>query len=216
MRALILAAGPGTRWGHFLDMPKHFAPVDGEPILPRAVRLFAEHADVTVVGPDDDRYRIDNSILHVADVDEGNGDADKFLSSRHLWDRGGRTLLVYGDVFFTEQAVATICAPQRGLRCYARPGASTITERPYGEIFAFSFMPGQHKVVDAALRYLVEIRQLGWLERNGGFELHQVLRRGDVGSETLPTAGLTVIDDWTDDFDYPHYYQRFIELRGAL
>lgn len=216
MRALILAAGEGTRWNHHLGLPKHFVPVDGEPILHRTVRLFSKHCEVVVIGPDDDRYHIPPAELHVPDLRPGNGDADKFLSSRELWHTRHRTLLVYGDVFFTDEAVDTICAPQKGLRCYARPGASAVTERPYGEIFAFTFQPGQHKVVDAALRYLVELRQLGWLERNGGFELHQVLRRGNVGSEELPTAGLTVIDDWTDDFDYPHYYDRFIELRGAL
>ena len=38
--ALRIADGDGTRWGNYLGVPKHLAPVDGVPILYRTVRLL--------------------------------------------------------------------------------------------------------------------------------------------------------------------------------
>lgn len=82
-RAIIIAAGDGTRWGNYLDRPKHFIEIDGETILHRTVRLLNENGitDVHVVGGRDPRYLIAGSELYLPNLNPDNGGADKFLST---------------------------------------------------------------------------------------------------------------------------------------
>ena len=66
MRILILAAGDGTRWNNYRGVPKHLAPLCGEPILHRTVRMITERrpdADVRVIVRDmsDRRYLVAGS-----------------------------------------------------------------------------------------------------------------------------------------------------------
>jgi FkbM family methyltransferase len=106
--AVIIADGDGTRWGDYGGHPKHFAEVDGEPILHRTVRLLQrDDVRVFVVGPDD-RYRVDGSELWTPEHDPDVFDADKFLSSKALWNRDGRTVVVYGDVYWTDEAMSRV------------------------------------------------------------------------------------------------------------
>ena len=66
--AIIIAAGEATRWGDYLGTPKHLVKVDDEPIIYRSVRLLLKNGitDINVVGPDDDRYRIEGSNLYTS------------------------------------------------------------------------------------------------------------------------------------------------------
>lgn len=135
MKAIIIAAGQATRWNNHLGVPKHFAPVDGEPILHRTVRLLCERGvrDINIIAkPGDNRYLIPDTVTHTPKTRLDFGDADKFLSSRDLWDTDGRTTIGRWDVT-------------------------------------------QHV----------------------------------IGSN------LVAIDDWTDDFDYPHDYDQFTARRRA-
>src|SRR5690606_1796938 len=109
-RAIIIAAGKGSRWNNYNGIDKHFLEIDGEPIIHRTVRLLNENGvdDVYVVGKDD-RYKISGSQLYIPTLNPANYDADKFLSSKDLWLRDeGRTIVFYGDVYFTEMAIKTI------------------------------------------------------------------------------------------------------------
>jgi choline kinase len=112
MRAVIIAAGEATRWGNYLNTPKHLIEIDGEPILHRTVRLLRLNGvtDIFVVSKDDPRYLIEGANQYIAKLNyENNADADKFLSSKNLWNTQGRTLVLYGDVYFTYAAMQTIC-----------------------------------------------------------------------------------------------------------
>lgn len=111
-RVLILCAGRATRWSSsdvpssIADRPKQLVPVCGEPILHRTVRQVLERlpaADVAVVAPEDvEVWRVPGARVAVADLDRRRKQADKFLSSRGEWAADGRTVLLLGDVFFTD------------------------------------------------------------------------------------------------------------------
>lgn len=228
-RAIIIAAGDATRWGNYLGVPKHFIEVDGEPIIHRTVRLLNEYGvdDVWVVGKDD-RYDIEGSKLFVPPFNPGHYDADKFLNSRELWLEHGRTLVLYGDVYFTEFAMFKIMNPpadptqadrapkdRSGWYLYARPFGSQITGNGDGECFAQAIMPNDLKQHERELFNLVDDYNSGRLGRIGGWEHYRrmiglpenMLHRHLVGDNLIN------IDDWTDDFDTPQSYESFVEAR---
>ena len=211
-RIIIPAAGRANRWSDHLGVPKHMIPIDGEPLLERMVRQLLERdiKDIVIVGPpDDERYNIAGSHLYVPAPPREWGDASKFMNSAQLWNPLGRTIIMYGDVCFTEEAMDTIINyEERDWTLFARWARG-------GECWAMSFF-GEDMI--EAYRGLVRIYDLwkeGILRRNGGWEWWRAM----VG---LPDIMLhkkapvevgrgVVIEDLTEDFDTPGDYDNWIE-----
>lgn len=210
--AIIIAAGEATRWGGYNGVKKHFAVIDGEPIIERTVRLLNNYDDmkIYVVGADEE-YQIKGSELYIPTKNKKNFDADKFLNSQDLWNKNGRTLVVYGDVFFTEYAIERIMGNHEvDWRLYARPYASEYTGTPYGECFVQSFYPHNFADHHAALRRIVDLYSKGLIPRCGGWEHYRQMIRIPETEMYRHLVGekLEVIDDYTDDVDYPEDYER--------
>lgn len=210
-RALIIAAGDGTRWGNHLGVPKHLARLCGEPILHRTVRLASRYTDdivIVVSDLDDTRYDVPPARRELAKLNPANHDADKFLSSRHLWADDRRTIILYGDVFFTDDAMRRIFDSRPhddGWHAYVRFDASHITGAPGGENFAHVIDPPAHHAYETNLHRIVRLRQDGTIWRNGGWEQYRAMA-GLPDDQLLHHADhghATVIDDWTEDLDYP-------------
>jgi len=195
----------------------------GEPILNRSVRLLQEYApkaEVRVVVPDfkDKRYMVPPSSRTIAKLNPENGDADKFLSSAHLWHPSERTLILYGDLFVTREAVQQMVDPdlvsQDGWWFFARFDGSKITGHQGGECFAYVVDPEGHETFAAACNRVAELWRAGTIKRCGGWETYralmglpddQILRYFSDGLSTHnPRLGhCTEIDDWTEDMDGP-------------
>lgn len=210
-RAIIIAAGDGTRWGDHLGAPKHLAWLCGERLLDRTVRLASRYTDdirIVVADPDDERYHVPGATVEPARLNPKNGDADKFLSSRHLWAGDRRTAILYGDVWFSDDAMRQIFSLRPhagGWHAFLRFTASETTGKPWGENFAHVLDPQAHAAYEKNLRRLVELQQAGKLHRSGGWEQYRAMA-GAADDELTKHRNLghaTVIDDWTDDFDFP-------------
>ena len=209
--AIVIAAGEGSRWSEYLGVPKHLIDVGGETLLHRTVRQLADRVEqVWVVARNDDRYR-----QHAGDtytIDPSSSDMDKFYSGRALWE--GHTLIVYGDTYFTAAAMDTICADTDDWRLYCRPHGSTVTGSPYGECFAFSLPRSTHSQVLSAVVHVAGMHELGQTPRAGGWELYRAML-GLSLTEHVMGDHHTVIDDWTEDFDFPADYDLW-RYRRAL
>jgi hypothetical protein len=221
MRVLILCAGEATRWGNFRGVPKHLVKLLGEPILHRAVRLIKDirpDADVRIIAKDplDPQYQVAGARTFPARLDPTNHGADKFLSSRYLWDADGRTVILYGDCFFTRAALTTILTDEPiddGWRIFARFDGSTITGSPGGENFAHVIDPDAHHAYEASLHRIAALQTAGVISRCGGWEQYrsmhgvpdeQVLEWWDEHSPKNPRMQhVTEIDDATEDMDTP-------------
>lgn len=219
MKAIIIAAGEATRWGNYLNTPKHLIEIDGEPILHRTVRLLKENGvkQIYVVSKDDPRYQVPGATQYIAKIDyENNADADKFLSSKSLWNRNGRTIVLYGDVYFTEAAMSTICNfKSTEWTLFCRIGASKYTGTPWGECFAQSFYPEDIPKHEAALRRVAKLHKEKKIDRCGGWEHYRAmigLPDSIIRSKVFDGHYMN-IDDLTDDFDYPEDYDRWIKMR---
>jgi len=216
MRAIIIAAGEATRWANYLGVPKHLAPVDGEPIAKRTIRLLRERgvSDIFLVGLDSDLYRLEGSTLYVAKKTAEYSGADKFLSSQELWNTEGRTITLFGDVFFTEQAMDKIVNDtNKSWTVYGRPARSSITGKLCGEIFAHSFYPNDIDRHREKLFYIIDLYKQKIINRCIGWEHYRAMQ-GAVGEEIKKHKiynDFTVINDWTEDFDFPKDYKNFIE-----
>lgn len=217
MRVLIPCAGMATRW--LGDRPKHLMPVLGEPILDRTVRLVLERrpdADVRIVVRDlsDDRYKLPGTKRATAKLDPSKSQADKFLSSRHLWAANDRTVILWGDVFFTVAAMDRILNFDGDWAMFARLGPSSWTGKDHKEPFAFSFTADAAPLLESGITACVEAAAAGTLTSwSGSWQVYRATvgrldtRWPDLTVEDL--AHVVEIDDWTDDFDFEDDWHRW-------
>ncbi|MFY1686491.1 NTP transferase domain-containing protein [Plantactinospora sp. WMMB782] len=220
--AVIMAAGSGQRWANYGGTPKHLAVLAGERLLDRSVRLARANGAtrVVVLGPDDDRYRVPGAELHtppvLSDDTPGLG-ATKFFNTRPYWSATDRTVLLYGDVWFSDDAMARIMGDERREWLHwCRFGPSRFTGCRHGECFAVTFWPEHHASYLAALERTAAAHAAGTINRSGGWEVARAIHG-------VPDARLRkhrmhpqyqIIDDWTEDLDSPADYDEWVARRG--
>ena len=206
MRAVIMAAGDGTRWGDYLGVPKHLAPIDGVPILARLVDQFERAGcDVVTLTPDDERY-----VACGGDARRPRFvgcDTDKFMSTLEWWVHDDLTTVVYGDTFLTERAVDALLA---GPGWVGRAGGSSVTGCGCGEMFGVSVVPETHGKVAAAILGVRQMLLTGAAVRGGGWEVHRATQGPGMHGPATVGDDFTHVDDWSDDFDYPGDYDRWM------
>ena len=217
-RIIIIAAGDATRWANYLGVTKHYAKIAGEPVIERTVRLLRERGqdDIWVVSKG---YEIAGVNNYRPKLNARNHDADKFISSQGLWHKEKRTIVIYGDVYFTEAAIDTILANDSDLyRLFCRPKGNRRFKYPYGECFAVSFHPADHKFLDYNLKRLVHLYRADVIDRIGGWEITRLMASVPIEKMNKHKYWLInyfVIDDQTNDIDYPSDYEnvkRAVEL----
>jgi hypothetical protein len=208
-RCIIICAGEATRWDNYLDVPKHLIEIGGETILQRTVRLLNKYEglDIFVVGKnDDDRYKIPGSTYYEADLNPENVDADKFLSSQSLWNEDGRTIVFYGDVWFTEEAIDTIIM---------HTGTDWVLFSNDKECFAQSFYPEHIEEHRNALYRIRDDFKSGVIKRCGGWEHYRAMTGTPLDKHEFRGRNIKIYD-LTDDFDFPWEYDEWIVKYNQL
>jgi hypothetical protein len=223
VRAIVLCAGEATRWAGYLGTPKHLIVIEGERLLDRLVRLLSERGvdDIHVVVKGfDKRYEVDGASCYLANINyEKNADADKFLSSKELWSQSGRTIVFYGDCYFSEDAIDRILGEhRRDWVLFCRPGRSKITGSQWGECFAQSFYPESLDEHEAALHKVADLYKMKVIGRCGGWEHYRVMAGLPDEKVGLPImkGRFVEINDWTEDFDFPSDYDGWVKRRKVF
>lgn len=211
MRVIIRCAGNGDRWGNYRGVPKHLVKLAGEPVLHRMVRLIGEiapDADVKVVVNDmtDRRYLVPGSTRTRNVWTSEHGDIDKIASSRHLFDRSDRTVILWGDTWWSRPALTDVLtADLDGWHAWLRLGPHDIG----GEIFAFAWTAATNAEISDACDKAIAAYQAGELdtagykgrrELRGGWALYRALC-GVAWDDAGKHGFATVVDDWTEDMD---------------
>ena len=207
IECIIICAGEATRWNNYLGVPKHLINVDGETLIERTVRLLhkykCEDINVHIVVKDfvDDRYRVDGAKRFKAILNPDNVDADKFLSSKCLWNKTGRTIVIYGDVWFTDESIKRIIRfKETDWTLFAN----------FDECFAQSFYPID---ITKHLNALFSIRdsyKRGDISRCGGWEHYRAFCDTDLVEHKVGPHFYLVFDK-SDDFDFPEDYDLWIK-----
>ena len=200
LKVIILAAGDGFRWRNYTGVPKHQVVVEGEILIERTAKQFLKYTnDVTIVATDDSS-RVEGCSLYIPELNRKNKELDKFLSSKNLWSEH-KTILVFGDVYFTDEAIDKIITNDTEWSFYLRKGQSQLTGKAYGEVFALSFESSFNDKMTKALD------EVGPDTSSPGawsvlIHLLKLNTTNDI-FRTKSNYGYTIVDDWTDDFDYP-------------
>jgi hypothetical protein len=195
-------------------VPKHLLEIDSESLIQRTTRQISVYADKTFVVGTDDSYKTDFSQLFIPKQKQPAMEMHKFSSSQELWSE--RTVLLFGDTYYTDQAISTIVQDTEDFTFFLRSDASSFTQKPYGEIYAFSFLDSIHKKLKESIDILLIQHDI---YSAGGWSLMRHLLGISHRSRTkdhLTKGHYIEIDDWTEDFDYPIDLDRWLEAKARL
>ena len=206
-RIIIAAAGEGRRWNNFRNIPKHLAMIEGQRLIDRIYKQFSDFSDDIVIISKDVRYQIGNAKLE-APLEGEWFDFGKMYSSNHLWS-DDRTIIVFGDVYFTDEAVQIIMLNKDQYKFFMRKGASKYTGKGHKEIFAFAFDGSMNEKIRSHINQLIAMKQGG----AGAWRLYLHMHNIKHQREYFKDDGHIEINDWTDDFDYPEDIIRWEKMR---
>ena len=207
MKAIIMAAGSANRWGNYLGVPKQLIKINGEPLLHRTIRLLRENGvkDIIVTVPKKGYF----GDIGVEEVEGVSGcEVDKFLNAKQY--SGG--IFIWGDCYFTESAIKKIVSNKKDLMFFGRRGASKITGKRCGELFAVKTNNEFFKKAEEIKKHKEKMR------RCASWELYTYITEGVIPYKNFRKyvkggvgKRFVHIDDETDDFDYPRDYDRWIK-----
>lgn len=210
MRVIIAAAGEGERWNNFRNTPKHLMNIEGEILLHRIYNQFIKYTDDIIVIGRDDRYKVGTARLEMPLPGDWL-DFGKIYSSNHLWS-DTRTIIVFGDVYFTDEAVEKIVSNQGEFKFFMRKGPSKFTGKGHKEIFAFAFSGGMNEKIKQYINELVELKQGGAGAWRLYLHMHGIKDTRNYDA-CFKTSGFIEINDWTDDFDKPADILKWEKMR---
>ena len=205
--ALILCAGKAIRWGMSEDTPKQLVVVDGEPLLNRTVRLLlaAGVQEVVIVGHDESLI-LDGCGWMVPTSCRWT--VETLWATRTRWK--GRTCILLGDVWFSEEAIASVATCDSSIAIFGRLAGSRLFGVRAPEIFGMSFDSAGASKLKAHAHGVIKSAEGG----AGGriLDLYASLTNaGDLNSES---PVFREIDDLTSDFDSPEEYRNWLEVRN--
>jgi MobA-like NTP transferase domain len=203
--AVILCAGTGDRWNNYLGIPKQLIEIGGETLLDRTVRLLKREGVSEIYVITHNQLLIREGIK-IFSPDEYKWTVESFLSTRTLWK--DKTLVLLGDVFYTNKAMHRIVTSPNSIGVFGRPGASKCTFKTTGEIFALSF---DSSSIDSVVEHLTKAREHA---KQGGrgklWEFYRSLVGFPLQEHRVESEIFLTVNDFTDDFDSPEEYRGVI------
>jgi CTP:phosphocholine cytidylyltransferase-like protein len=186
----ILAAGSGTRWKDYRGTPKHKVVVEGEVLVERTYRQFSQYTDKIIIVANEEQ---DIAQTYIPPKNTDWKDIAKFFSSNDIWS-DDQNVMVFADVYFTDEAVKSIMEDTNTLSFYLRSKASKLTKKPWGEIWGIGFDGLSMEVLKSTMLKIIESK----VEyKTGGWKLFDQLTKDEQ------IINVVEIDDWTEDFDWP-------------
>lgn len=226
MKIIIIAGGNNSRWQNYMNVRKQFAVLDGERLIDRTLRLFRHATDEPITFITKDKCYVDGvENVDVEDLEYNvYGDISKIAVTMPFWSRKGKTLILLGDVYFTEAGADIIKGNNEyDWLQYGRLGKSNVKRRhPSNENFAFSFYPETHFLISKSIQESVELLEKGLIRHNKMAQLYRIMcgkTGADADYKKLPQEDLghfVEINDLTDDIDYPADYDDFLKALGKV
>jgi choline kinase len=213
-KIVIMAAGASKRWNGHLGVPKQLAPIDGEPIIHRTIRLLRERGvkEIYVTVREKGQYGELDAEEYIKDVNE--------IAIDRIW--GARDLapciFLYGDVYYTERAIDIILADSHDYRFFGRRFPSAIKSNK--EMYAI-------KANEFVIEKAGELRKMA-KEKKIVNSIGQTLHYLCIGLPYEPRrryfrvnpreigVDYTDINDLTEDFDTPQQYMKFVNYKKQL
>ena len=219
MRVILPCAGDQTRWGHPLYPHKQLVPIFGEPLLHRTVRQLQERGvtDIGIVAVLDE-YFCPGAVLFPPRQPADSIEIDKLLSSRHGWSTTDRTTVLFGDVVFSEAAMATIaCCNKPGVQWFGRMHLNPVTGG-HSEVFGLTFLPENAGELRRAAKLLRAEHVTLRTQYPNTYRLRRQYSKAkrlykqmhpDKATWYQATSHWTTLYDITEDFDCAEDYTRW-------
>lgn len=219
-KVIILCGGDSYRWqGYIGVMHKPLIPVMGERLLARTIRqvrnYFLGEIDVLIRSEDRAHYEYllqdVNIKLKLPSILKSKtiNPTAKYLASLPYWSEFGDTVILLGDVWFSDFAIESVFTkPGQSFLSFGRYRQSTCTGYPYGNFFAIRLDDNEdHKNSLVLLDRLYKASIC--TAHGGGWAWTQINRNEDPNIRSLGENFID-INDFTDDFDSPADYERWI------
>ena len=211
MRVIILADGKAERWTG--EVPKHLLQINGEILLHRTVRqLIGKGISDIWITSHDPRYNIPG--ITMFNPENNKYKIDQFYACSSIWREHSPVVFLYGDVYFSNNAIGTILESVTDEYLYfQRTGPSKITGKPWKEGFAMKVSD-----TESFFEALTTIREL-IVAGQAGVAHHQVqgfLEGHGTGAYWGIGPHGIEIDDETDDFDFPEDVERWLSMVGHI
>lgn len=190
MEVIIMCAGKGTRWNNYLGVPKQLVEINKETLLGRTTRLLKERGIDYLITGNNEEFKKYGKV-----IPQTNNDCE----IERYEERNNPVLYLYGDVYYTEHALDIILnTPTNDVLFFGHSQ----------EIFAVKvqdlemFYQHKAKVKEKYLKGEID-RCIGWEVYRSivGIPLNKHWRWGKY----------ILIEDGTDDIDYPEDYEKFKE-----
>lgn len=194
--------------------PRSGKPLRGifnETIVERTIRLLRENGvDDIAISTNDDRYQFDVPVLHHDNSITWNG----FYWLKAFYPMTDPVCYIYGDVFFSPEAIKTIVDKQTdGIEFFASsPPYSDLYIKKWAEPFAFKvqdtdkFFKCIRRCKELDAQHLFNRHPISW-------ELWQVINNQALN--VINYHNYTAINDYTVDIDTDEQAQQIID-RGPV
>lgn len=217
---VILAGGISTRWRCHLGVEKHFAPLNGVPIIENTIMLLRQHeCEVSIIVREGLERSYDKYSVNISPIplEFSSLEYYKIKSTIPFWNSSGKTVVIMGDVWFTKNAIEKILRyNSRKLMFYGRQKRNFYTGCEHGEIFAFSFWPEHFDTMKEAVNTLERFIQEKSIRIAGGWGLYDIvssltfLMYPQVIKGFVRNSNFKRIVDVTDDVDTPDDYLHLV------
>lgn len=230
IKVLIACSGKESRWGMYLGVHKHLIVVDGESLLHRTVRLLKHNLErleifnyeINIVSFHKDLFKVSDTKLIVPNV-KNNGELSEYHDSpflhvsKHLWATATQkynnktTLILFGDVYFTDEAINKIVNNITMADDYCFYGYQG-NQHKKGEIYGVSF---KHIFNNDLWKKILEVKKDyddKIIKRFLTWEIYRKLQSIDLKKHEIKNSFIE-IDDITDDFDFPEDYDKWVYNR---
>jgi GTP:adenosylcobinamide-phosphate guanylyltransferase len=220
---IILCGGYSGRWANYLNIEKHFAVVNDTPIIENTLDILNSfNIKSTIITREDNKHLYENLNCDKVAIDAKYSTLEyyKIKSNYKLWAKDGKTIILMGDVLYTNAAIKKILfTSHAGIRFFGRQTKSFYTNCKHGELFAISFLPQHHIIMKLACERLALFIDKKKIKIAGGWGIYDIIS----GLEYLFTGESVIkgyvlfsnfnqIIDSTDDVDYPEDYNNYVQL----
>jgi hypothetical protein len=218
--AIILAAGDSHLWGKALEVKKHMIPIKGEPLIHRTQRLLHENGvkNIFVVCKEEDKESFVSEFGEFRSPELAKRDwIQEWDGSRYLWSRKEKTIILYGDCYFSEEILDELCQKQeKDWKVYARWWGSSKTGKDHGEMFAWSIIPEHHEELDKAREDAIRIKESGAWGRCLGWEVYRLANNFEAFHHGKEDVHGIEWDDETEDFDAVSDWDNWLKINKEL
>ncbi len=217
-RALILAGNgrKSLRWPD--EPPRHLVPIKGEPLIHRTIRMLAERniPDIRVFADSTDTdYVIPPGIHEIPRVVDRDW-TQEWEPSQHMWNPEGRTIILYGDCYFSDRLLDFICLDSGDpWTVYARYDGSPNTGKAYGEMFGWVFDSKHAPELTRCQQEAIAWKMRGDWNRALGWEVYRIAM-GKWPGDHYRGKHFYSWDDSSEDFDMPADYETWARLNPDL